>query len=237
MTETLNEYGTGDVKSEALEMSEKAKTLKVLNGDDYIAAGNMLRNIKVMRGKVTRFFEDMKGKSYAAWKAVCANENQYLLPLDASDKFLRSEVDRYLNEQEELRQEFQRKAEEVAMLAAEKEKEKLLKQAVKAEEKGNIEKAEALLGKAEEVYQAPVIVPSAVEKTTRLENGKLTRKADIQITITDALLFVKSVSEKRVPADCVEFKLNAIKLWAKKNNIKGAEIPGLLVKEIQVVTL
>lgn len=237
MSETQVAYETETVESQAFEISQQAKTLKVLDEKTYLEAGEMLRTLKGMKNKVTDFFAPMKAKSYAAWKEICAKENEAVRPLDDADKFLRIEAGKYLDEQERIRKEAQRKAEEEARAAAEKEKQRLLDQAVKAEEKGKAEKAEALLEKAEMVYQEPVVVPSVVQKTTRLETGSVTRKSDIQVIVSDQFLFIKAIAEKKVPITVVDLRLSAIKTWVKINDIKDGEIPGLIIKEIQGISI
>lgn len=237
MTETQVVYETETVESQALEISEQAKTLKVLDEETYIEAGEMLRTLKTMKNKVTDFFAPMKAKSYAAWKEICAKENEAVRPLDEADKLVRVEAGKYLEEQERIRKEAQRKAEEEARIAAEKEKQKLLEQAVRAEEKGKAEKAEALLEKAEMVYQEPIAVPSAVQKTTRLEVGSVTRKSDIQVIVSDQFLLVKAIVEKKIPITVVDFKLNTIKSWVKTSGIINGDIPGLIIKEIQGISV
>lgn len=237
MTETQVVYETETVKSQALEISEQAKTLKVLDEETYIEASEMLRTLKTMKSKVTDFFAPMKAKSYAAWKEICAKENEAVRPLDEADKLVRVEAGKYLEEQERIRKEAQRKAEEEARIAAEKEKQKLLEQAIKAEERGKAEKAEALIEKAESVYVEPVIIPSAVEKTSRLENGSVTRKSDIQVIVVDPVLLIKAIAENKVPVSVVEFKLNAIKNWAKLTGVKNGQMFGLTIKETQCISI
>lgn len=225
------------VESQALEVSEQARTLKVVDQDSYLEAGEMLRTLKGMKNKVIDFFAPMKKKSHEAWKQICAQENEAVKPLDDADKILRFETSKYLDEQERIRREAQRKAEEAARLFAEKEKQRLMELAIKAEEKGKALKAEALLEKAEAVYQEPVVVPSAVEKTTRFETGSMTRKTELQVTVQDEYLLVKAISEKLVPITVIEFKTNTLKTWVKTAGIKNGQIPGLLVKEVQAISV
>lgn len=237
MSENVVEYKTESVETQAIEVSKQALALKVYDRNTYAAAGEMLKNFKIMKVSINDFFSGIKKDAYDSWKGICAKENEAIKPIDAADKYLRSEINGYLEEQERIRLAVQRKAEEEARAAAEKEKAKLLEQAVKAEESGKIGKAEALIEKAEAVYQAPVIVPATVQKTVRLENGSVTRKTDIEVIVTDPATFVKSIAAGHVPLTVLDFRLGTIKQWVKTSGIKPGTIPGLLIRETQSVSV
>ena len=68
--------------------------------------------IKDIKKKVTDYFSPMKSKAYSSWKEICAKECEAIRPLDDADKMLRAEISKYLDEQERIRMEAQRKAEE-----------------------------------------------------------------------------------------------------------------------------
>lgn len=238
MTETAEVYETEVARPAILERDlEQFAPIKVVDEESYVQAAKMLKALKEHRNKVENFFAETKKRAYDLWKHTCKQEGDLLIKNTAIDTMVRTGVNAYLNEQENIRLKAQRKAEEEAMLVAEKEKQRLLEQAVKAEEKGNVDKAEALVEKAEAVYREPVVVPSTVEKTTRLDTGgSITRQTETQVIIQDEQLIIKAIAAGLVPATVIEFKLNTLRTWVKTAGIKNGQIPGLLIKKVQKIS-
>ena len=242
MTETLVEYGQGilenELKGQAISLKESAQSISVTDEKSYLFAGQFAKDIKECKNKILNYFKPLKEAAHKAHKAITQREADEVKPLDEADDIVRKEISNYLNEQERIRQEAQRKAEAEAAEVARIEQEKILKQAVKAEEKGNVEKAESLIEKAENVYVPPVIVPFTIQKTTKLQTGGgITRKTEIEVVITDELLFLKAITEKKAPLAAIEFKLGVVKSWVKNMKVKNGEIPGLLIKETSGVSI
>jgi len=126
----------------------------------------------------------------------------------------------------------------VAAEAARKEQEKLLARAAAAEAKGKAGKAEELLEQAEEVYVAPVVIASTVEKNTKFENGGgITAKKDIRVTVTDIRLALQSIVQGKLPLGGVEFKMQSLKTYCKISGIKGNAIPGIFVEEVSGIMI
>ena len=136
---------------------------KIETAEQFDDAGKAILEIATIRKGVVEFFKDTKDAAYKLWKMHCAKEGIYLDRVDEIRDRLnknRSDYKLELERQERIRQDQLRKeAEEIAR----KEQEKLLAQAIKAEESGKVEKAETLVIKAAEVkpvvYIAPVQSP------------------------------------------------------------------------------
>jgi len=223
------------IEQQALTLYEKATLLKVVDQTSYAAAGELAKTLKDMKTQIVTFFAPMKKSTHEAWKSVCGRENEALNPVNEADALIRKSMGGYLDEQDRIRREEQRKAEEAARETARKEQERLLAQAAKAEVKGQAEKSEELLERAENVYVQPVLVPAAVEKTVSLDNGSVTRKTDLQITVVDLKALCVEIAAGRVPVTVIEAKPGALKSWAKINQV--ASCPGLIIKEVSSVSV
>ena len=157
---------------------------KIETPEQFDIAGKSILEIAAIRKGIVEFFKDTKEAAYKLWKMHCSKEGTYLDKVDEIRDRLnkgRSDYKLELERQERIRQEqLKREADEIAQ----KEQEKILAQAVKAEETGNTVKAEALVIKAEAVrpvvYIAPVQSPpktygvaDVVNWTAEVENPAL----------------------------------------------------------------
>lgn len=115
---------------------QKAKALAVTDNASNEAAAEFLKNIKGSQKQVKDFFAESKLKAAEAHKAICANENSMLKPLQESESLLKDKMSAFWQAQERIRIEAERKAAEAA--------EKLNAEAVAAIEEGNEEKAQDL---------------------------------------------------------------------------------------------
>lgn len=115
---------------------QKAKSFAVTDNASNEAAAEFLKNIKSSQKQVKDFFAESKQKAAEAHKAICANENSMLKPLQESEALLKDKMSAFWQAQERIRIEAERKAAEEA--------EKLNAEAVAAIEDGNEEKAQEL---------------------------------------------------------------------------------------------
>lgn len=211
-----------EFSSSALTLKETATSITVSNQNEYESATIAMKQIKEGAGKITDFFKPLKEAAHAAHKAITSKEAEVLAPLKEADLIIRAKMSDYLTEQERIR-----KAEEIRLQAiadeeARKGRERLLKQATKAEEKGNVEKADDLLQKAEDVYAAPVTVASTTTGGAR----------ELCVTVTNIGLFISALIDDEVPAQVLAdlFDVRAVKLknWVRAT---GKErYPGLHIE-------
>lgn len=226
-----------ELQTQALSLKEQAQLISITDETSYLQAGQFAKNIKDHKAKIVAYFKPLKEAAHKAHKSITQREAEELEPLNIADAMVRGVINAYLNEQERLRKEAQAKAEAEATEKARKEQEKLLQRAANAEVKGDTEKAEALFEKAENVYIEPVIVPSEIQKTTKLDSGSITRKTEIKVTVTDPFLFIKAIAEKKAPITVVEFKPATLKSWVKSAGIKNGDISGLRIEEISGISI
>lgn len=140
------------VESEAHKITAFAQSLVIQTNEGYSQAADtlkaikgLLRQIEDARVRVTRPLNE-------ALRAVNAQAKEASAPLLTSESRIKRAMVTYSTEQERIRREEQRKAEE----AARKEREKLEAQARKAEAAGRVERAMELEQRAATVV-APVI--------------------------------------------------------------------------------
>ena len=228
-----NEKAIQEIEDKSLTLLETAHGIIVTNQASYENAAVFLKGIKDARSKFVEFFAPMKKATHTAWKEVVAKENDAVNPLKEADKIVRDSMGVYLTEQDRIKREAQKVAEAKARKEAEAERKRLLKRAenVKTEPK-----RQELIEKAEDVFEEPVFAEHAVEKTTKLESGSVTRKTDIEVTVVDPVAFLAAVVRGDIPATCVEIKPNKVKAWVKAagvTKVDGCRItekPGIMIR-------
>lgn len=215
------------IEEQALCLADQAKAVRIHDQASYGAAVEFGKSLKGMRRKIEDFFSPMKKRAHEAWKAICDSEKEHLAPIDQADAELRKVMNFYLQEQERSRREEEARLRREAEERARKEQERLLAQAAKAEAKGQAEKAEALLERAEDVYVAPV----AVAAQTSVKTGSATGygQKDLSVTVVDLKAFVKALIEQNSALTMLDVKPAALKAWAKANEIR--RFPGLAIEE------
>ncbi|MDE2020325.1 MAG: hypothetical protein KGJ13_08325 [Patescibacteria group bacterium] len=207
--------GTGElipqteiVDSRALSVHESAKALLIASNDDYVAADRLCVSLREIETDIIETFKDAKQKAFEAHRAVTAAEKKHLEPVQDARKLLKIKMGSWQEKQEterrrkeaELREEERRRAEEEA-----------LAKAVKAEESGNAEEADAII--AEPLNVAPVIVRKETPKAdTAIRKAWKFRVKDINIVPRKYL----AVDEKSVG--------QVVRALKDKSDIPGIEV-------------
>lgn len=155
MLPDINPAADPDVKeltAQSAQLLALSSTYKVATADQYNGAGDELKRVKAAQKRLDDLRKSMTRPLDAAKKAIMdffrAPEDQ----LARAESGIKRAMIAFSEEQERIRREEQRKAEE----AARKERERLEAQARKAAESGKAEKAEQLEERAAAVV-APVI--------------------------------------------------------------------------------
>jgi hypothetical protein len=223
-----NEKEIREIEDRSLTLLESAHGITVKDQAGYENAATFLKGIKDAKSKFVEFFAPMKKSTHAAWKAVVAKENDALDPLKEADKIVRGSMGVYLDEQDRIKREEQKRLEAIAKKKEEDERKKLEKRIDNAKKDSTKERLEQ---QKEEVFVEPVFAQHAVEKTTKLEAGSVTRKKDIEVTIVDPIAFLAAVVKGDVPMTCVEIKPNKVKSWIKAAGKQEDAIPGCRIRE------
>jgi hypothetical protein len=153
-----------------------------------------------------------------------------LKPVEDRRKALTQKISAYLTEEDRKRREEQRRLDEKRREEEQKERDRLAKLAAKAEEKGKIEKAEALREKAEDVYIPPAVVVPEVERTTRMDEGTVSTVKDIEIEIADVKAVLRAVVDGKLPVSIVSVNEAKLKKAIKDFDLKALD--GVVIREV-----
>lgn len=160
---------TDELKKEIVPVIHKANSLVVTNPQEYNFAAGFRKDIKSAQKRVSEFFAPMKKKAYDAWKSITSTESDVLEPLGKALSTVDFKLINYQKQKEKKRLEEQRRLQAKADAKAEREKNRLIKQANNLK---TPELKEERLAEVEEIETPVVTVQSEVEKV----NGMHTRK-------------------------------------------------------------
>jgi len=147
-----------------------AKSIVIANHEEYEGAADFLTEIKRRAKAVKDYWAEPKSRAKAAHQSVVDKEKAMLDPLSESETIVKRAMVTYQNAVEVAR----RKAEAEARERQRLEAERLMKEAVAAEEKGDDAKASIAMAMAEMVEDMKAPMPNAVE--TPKASGISTRK-------------------------------------------------------------
>ena len=157
-----------EISERALTMPEQANAIKVTDSGSYLAAGELWKNIKALRERVSDCFDPLIKHAHELHRATLAKKNEVDKPLEAAQRTVKGTMETYDREQERIRQEEERRLREIAR---KEEEERLLLEAIEAEaamKASGMTAEEVKEGTAkiieEPVYVAPVVVPKATPK-------------------------------------------------------------------------
>lgn len=224
-----------ELEQKSLTLYEQASALVITDQISYAAAGEVGKALKSLQKEIEDYFAPMKKAAHDAHKAITKKESDELAPVKEAMDIVRSTMNVWIQEQDRIRKEAERKARIEAEEAARKERERLEAQALKELEKGKEEKAESLMEKAELVYAEPVAVAPVVDKTVRTESGNITQAKELQITVADIKAFMAELLKRNMAPTMIEIKAGPLKAWVKANGFES--FPGLIIKQTVSVRL
>ena len=209
----------------------EANALVVQEQSESTHAQGILQEIKRRAKIIAERMERPVRAAYEAWKAVKELENGLLKPLAEAESIIKRKVIAFENVQAIKREEEQRRAQAKADEDARKDRERLLAQAQKAEEKGKTEKAEALRQQSEIVHAVPVFTPPAPEKVQGTAFKKVWKGE-----VTDIKALCLSIAGGTAPLNLLTVNQSAINAFAKgvKNTMPVAGIRFFEETEIAV---
>ncbi len=197
--------------------NEQAGALVVRTGEDYEIAAMYLRDLKTVRDRVKTFFDPIVSAAPRAHQKATEARRTVADPLAAAEKVIKRKMGDYIDEQERVRRETQRKAEEALRR---QEEDRRLREAEKLQAEGRIEKAMAALDE-------PILVPEVViERETPKAAGVGAREA-WKGEIVNLAAFLGWVIES--PVDRLQYvTVNAGAVNRLAGAVREAEkIPGL----------
>lgn len=183
-----------EVEKKALTVVEQAKAINITDSETYIAAGAFWKDVGLMIKEVKETFDPICEAANKAHKQATAKRAQFLNPLNDAYKNVKKLMSNYDAEQERIRQEEQRRLEDIAR---KEEEERQLQAAIEAEENGEIEESEAIM--QEEFKPPPVIVPKSIPK---MSGGPVFREI-WSAELVDIRLLCEAVLRGTASPECV----------------------------------
>lgn len=226
-----------ELEQKTLSLYEQATALTISDPATYAAAGEVGKALKALEKEITDYFEPLRVAAKANYDAVLKKKNDELAPVTEAMGIVRKTINTYIQEQERIRREAERKAQMEAEEAARKERDKLEAQALKQMEKGKDEKAEALMERAEAVYVAPVTVAPVVDKTVKTAAGNITQAKELKITVNNPVAFLQALCQQNPGAvpNIVKIGDGPLKAFVKSNGLE--KYPGLIIEQTVGVRL
>src|SRR3990167_8962504 len=204
---------------------QRAHDLVITTPPQSFNAQELVKEIKRKRSMLNEKLDPAVKAAYAAHQAAKKVYNWFVSPFDDAETIIKRKIVTYESEQERKRQEEARLAEAKRQEAERLRREELERQARAAEEKGRLEKAEALREKAETVVAPPVFTPPPPPKAAGTVFKKTWRGE-----VVDIVLLCKAIGEGKASSNMVLVNQTAINGHAKANK-DGWPIPGVIFRE------
>lgn len=147
------------VREEALTWPNRARAAAITDVVSYTLACEMLKGIKLLRGRIAETFDSHIKRAFDAHRALCKEKQDAEAPLTDAERILKTALAAWDTEQEQMRREEERRLSE---LARQQEESRRLEEAAALERDGQGEHAAALI---EEPITAPAVyVPPSTPK-------------------------------------------------------------------------
>lgn len=217
-TATVPVEHTQAIEKKVTSLAEKVQALKIQDQASYEAVGVILRDeIKPMEKLVEDELGPQKEITHKAWKSAVALYDKYMNPLKDAKKLANRMIGEWNDEQERLRQEAQRKADQEAR---KREEEERIAAAVAAEDAGaNKREVKAIL-------ETPAQVQTAkVAPTYQKMQGVRTVPAVWSCRVDDKLSLIKFVAKNPAFLNLIEPAMPALNGLARSQK-ELFQVPG-----------
>lgn len=207
------------IDSEIAPMLQSARSLIVKDNGQRNTAVSIIKKFKDFKEKIEERFKPTanKEKAYKVYKDLIETEKAFYEPIDESIKIITSTVKQFDTTEAIRVQMEQEEAEAKRKDEEEKQREKLNEKAQKAEDRGDLNKAETLREQAENVTVLPKIAPPIQPVKKLIWKAK----------VTNLFLLCKAIASGQVPFSVVEVRQSALNDFAKnydgKTKIEGIE--------------
>jgi uncharacterized membrane protein YqiK len=192
----------------------QARTYQINNQITYSMTADFLLGIKKLKKEIDNAFDESIKKAFETHRSLTAKKKEYYFPLEEAERIVKTKIKAYEAEMERIRLEAEAKAREEAKKKEAEEKAKLFEQAEEAMKENDLDKANKIIEKVDNVQVLPEIQAPVIEKIKGLG-------------IRDNWKF-RVVDEKLVPREylCVdEIKIGKVVRALKKDcKIEGIEI-------------
>lgn len=210
---------------------EVVPTFSIIPVNDEVSRAEATERIAALKKSQKEHFEkweEIRKPAYDSYKNIQEKQKAVNDKYDAIIKPQTKAVTDYLNEQERIRQEAQRKADEEARKKADAERERLAKQAEKAIEQGKEEKAEELIQKREEVFEETTIISPTVEKTIKSDTVTASTSQALVVEEVNAIAFIEHAVKNKL-FHLLKIDSGAVKKYVQANNLES--LPGFKISK------
>lgn len=187
MSTEIAEIEPTELEAEAGSLLSVARGFAITTPEDAQNAAAFLQECKALKERVTDTFGPLKKAASDAHKKVVATERENLEPIDKADQLVRAKLIGWNAQQERIRAEelraAQEKAEAEARAQREAEAKALQEQAAAAKRAGAVEQAAELRATAKEIKAAPIVVAVEAPAPVAKLDGVSTRYTyDFEVT-------------------------------------------------------
>jgi len=156
-------------------------------------------------------------------------------PFKEAKRIVDGEISHDYLEQEKIREEEQRVADEKAEAERAAQEAELQADAEEAIEAGDLEEAEELLDTT--IETAPVVPVAEAPKTVRSASGTTTVKKDIAVDLVDKAYVIEAVYDNTLPDTLLDVNMGAAKRYAKASGLAAGTLsmPGFHITETATV--
>jgi hypothetical protein len=138
-----------ELETRAIAWPDRARALKIVDAQSYVESAELLNEIKDLRREIHNTFDPIVGKAYDAHKEAIKQKKRHEDPLVIAEAIIKGSIVAYDYQQEQIRQ-----AEEARLRdeARKREEERILLEAIEAEQDGDTESAAEILAE-------PIVTP------------------------------------------------------------------------------
>lgn len=224
MPDTLNE---SEIKQEALTVIEQAKIVRIVDQASYDEAADLLLNqIKPFRKRWLAYWSDVKGPAWQAYQAIQKKFTDGDKPLEAAENTVKAEINRFDQEQERIRAERQREAEETLRKQQEEEN---LRAATMAEESGATEE------EVNAIVSAPIVTVAPPVEPTYAKASGISSRENWKARVTDLKKLCAAIGKGQVPITYVLPNESVLNARAKADK-QTLNVPGVVAFNDPVIS-
>lgn len=205
------------ITRETQEFLDSLKGKQVETQEEYNEALEICKDIKRRRRVAEEFFKPSKDNAFNTHREICKMEKTAIEPLDNSERVFKNLMTKFIQEQNRIRAEAERKAQQEAQRVAEEER---LREAEHVEKHLGREAADALL---DDPVVAPVISIEPVTKGAGVSMPKT-----YSAKVTDFRKFLEGILAGKIPINAVvadtKFLNNQARALKENLNYPGVEL-------------
>lgn len=227
-TESVIDAPGAAERAEALTWPERARAAVVMDDTSYRVVADMLLGIKALRKKIAETFDPHIARAFQAHRALTRDKAETEAPLAEAERVIKDTLAAYDTEQERLRVEAQRLADEAARQRDEDER---LARAAAMEIEGREYGDDALVDEAHALIETPPVPVTAapVAKAVPKVQG-ISYRVTYSARVTDVRALVKFIAANPQYVNLIVPNMTAINAQAR--SLKSAlQIPGVQVLE------